>query len=140
MVQYLYLLWHTITVALIQAWLLYKRYCNALGVPKKERLKRRQFQAAVATSLIMVNVQVRRRGRPSSTSPNVSKVYSPRVVRFYQPNDVRYDGVGHLPIKLEGRGRCILCKNGWTDTACEKCDVRLCFNKERNCYRDYHIR
>ena len=40
---YLYLLWHTITVALIQAWLLYKRHCNALGLPKKERLKHRQF-------------------------------------------------------------------------------------------------
>jgi len=138
---YLYLFWHSITVALIQGWLLYRRHCDALNVPVKERLRHRNFQATVATSLIMVDVPVRGRGRPSSsnTSPLVNKIYNSRIRSVLLPNDVRYDNVGHLLLKSRKRGRCKLCKNGFTDTTCEKCDVRLCFTEKCNCFREYHV-
>ena len=102
---------------------------------KKQILSHHRFQAIVASSLIMKNVPVRQRDRRSEE--NV-KVYSPRPLRPIQPNDVRHDCVGHLPNKLLKRGRCSFCKTGYTDTACEKCVVRLCFNEKRYCYRDYH--
>ncbi|KAF3856671.1 hypothetical protein F7725_017394 [Dissostichus mawsoni] len=52
---YVYIFWHTIILAVINAWLLYKRDCKALKMPKQEILNRRQFQADLASSLILVN-------------------------------------------------------------------------------------
>lgn len=33
---YIYIFWHTIILGVINAWLLYKRDCKALNVPKKD--------------------------------------------------------------------------------------------------------
>ncbi|XP_033823196.1 piggyBac transposable element-derived protein 2-like [Periophthalmus magnuspinnatus] len=134
---YIYLFWHTVTTALVQAWLLYRRHCSALAMPKKDIMKHRNFQAALATALIMTNVLVAQRGRPTG---EVATVYSPRASRVDQPDDVRHDNVGHLPVKVGNRGRCKVCKNGFTDTSCVKCNVRLCFNEKRNCFMAYHVK
>ncbi|XP_016329239.1 piggyBac transposable element-derived protein 3-like, partial [Sinocyclocheilus anshuiensis] len=69
---YIYIFWHTIILAVINAWLLYKRDCKALKMTKKEILNRRQFQAQLATSLILVNTHntTPKRGRPSSGKTN----------------------------------------------------------------------
>jgi hypothetical protein len=65
---YMYIFWHTIILAVVNAWLLYKRDCKALKVSSKETMNRRQFQAQLASSLILVNatLQTPKRGRPSS--------------------------------------------------------------------------
>ncbi|XP_051524126.1 piggyBac transposable element-derived protein 2-like [Myxocyprinus asiaticus] len=65
---YLYIFWHTIILAVINAWLLYERDCKALNILPKELLNRRQFQAELADSLILVNTTPikPKRGRPSS--------------------------------------------------------------------------
>ncbi|XP_034087382.1 piggyBac transposable element-derived protein 2-like [Gymnodraco acuticeps] len=47
---YVYIFWHTIILAVINAWLLYKRECKALKMPKQEILNRRQFQADLILS------------------------------------------------------------------------------------------
>ncbi|KAF3842824.1 hypothetical protein F7725_001673, partial [Dissostichus mawsoni] len=49
---YVYIFWHTIILAVINAWLLYKGV-QALKMPKQEILNRRQFQADLASSLIL---------------------------------------------------------------------------------------
>lgn len=69
---YMYIFWHTIILAVINAWLLYKRDCKALKMTKKEILNRRQFQAQLASSLILVNTHntTPKRGRPSSGKTN----------------------------------------------------------------------
>ncbi|KAF5889019.1 piggyBac transposable element-derived protein 3-like, partial [Clarias magur] len=54
---YIYIFWHTIILAVINDWLLYKRDCKALKMTKIEILNRRQFQAQLASSLILVNTQ-----------------------------------------------------------------------------------
>jgi len=36
------------------------------------------------------------------------------------------------------RSRCKVCKKNQTNTLCEKCDVQLCFTKERNCFRSFY--
>jgi hypothetical protein len=51
---YMYIFWHTITLAVVNAWLLYRRHCQALRMPKKEILNMRKFQAQLASSLILV--------------------------------------------------------------------------------------
>ncbi|XP_033985780.1 uncharacterized protein LOC117481947 [Trematomus bernacchii] len=74
---YVNIFWHTIILAVINAWLLYKRECKALKMPKQEILNRRQFQADLASSLIRMHfcylpfvnttpLKTPKRGRPSS--------------------------------------------------------------------------
>lgn len=128
---YLYLFWQTIMLGVVNAWLIYRRDCKLLGVQKP--LKQRSFQAEVATSLILLKSH---RGRPSQ---NISSPPPPpKRVRVGVPEDVRTDEVAHWPVKCEKRGRCKNCKVNATTTLCEKCDVRLCFTEERNCFKSYH--
>ena len=137
---YMYLFWHTVTVALINGWLLYRRDCKLLGIPAKEILKRRQFQALVGSSLILINAERgRKRGRPSTDEQlRVKSVIAKKKARKGPSNDVKMDAVGHWPVKTDKRGRCALCTTGYSDTACDKCTVRLCFNNARNCFKLYH--
>ncbi|KAK7171142.1 hypothetical protein R3I94_001150 [Phoxinus phoxinus] len=147
---YMYIFWHTIILAVVNAWLLYKRDCKALKMSNKETMNRRQFQAQLASSLILVNTthQTPKRGRPSpgkgspetqtvtSSSPlNTQKRPSKRGALL--PLDVRKDLVAHFP-KKTGRGRCRHCHKGYTNTQCSKCDVRLCFSEDKNCFWDFH--
>ena len=137
---YIYIFWHTITLAVVNAWLLYKRDCEALKVPQKD------IQAEVASSLILVDatVETPKRGRPSmaekrrlSDGPFTTQ---PKAARCHLPTDVRHDQVGHLPKKTK-RGRCrnVGC-TGYTNTQCQKCGVHLCFSDDKNCYIDYHCK
>ena len=138
----MYLFWHTLKIGLINAWLLYRRDCELLRIPTKQVMNHRQFQAQVATSLIHVNIGTKRSpGRPPSASQNhYGKAPTPPKRISKGPNmDVRKDELAHWPIKVEKRGRCKLCKENNTDTACEKCGVRLCFTEKRNCFRQFHV-
>ncbi|KAF3837244.1 hypothetical protein F7725_004708 [Dissostichus mawsoni] len=148
---YMYIFWHTIILAVINAWLLYKRECKALKMPKQEILNRRQFQADLASSLIL-------RGRPSSGNGSPAATVTSRSPlnaqkrpssgdgsppneapskRSQPPLDVRKDLMAHFPVKTK-RGRCRHCSKGYKNTQCTKCDVRLCFSDHRNCFWDYH--
>ena len=111
-------------------------------------MNRRQFQAQLA-SLILVNatLQTPKRGRPSSGkgSPATQTVTSgsplnaqkrPSKRCAHLPLDVRKDLVAHFPRKT-GRGRCRQCNKGYTNTQCRKCDVRLCFSDNRDCFWDF---
>ncbi|GAA6100071.1 piggyBac transposable element-derived protein 3-like [Tachysurus ichikawai] len=124
---YIYIFWYTIILAVIYAWLLYKRDCKSLKMSKKEILNRRQFQAQLATPLILK--------RPSSTdvSPPAKRLSDHPLL------DVHKDMIAHFPVKTK-RGCCRHCKNGYTNTLCSKCNVHLCFSDEKNCLRDYHCK
>ena len=54
---YIYIFWHTITLAVVNAWLLYKRDCAALNKPEKEIKILRRFQSELADSLILVRIE-----------------------------------------------------------------------------------
>ena len=116
---YMYLFWHTVTVALINAWLVYRRDCRLLGMPSKEILKRRQFQSRVGSALILVNAEAsRKRGRPSLEEQTAAKPARRKARKGPSP-DVQLDAVGHWPEKTDKRGRCAQCTTGYSDTACE---------------------
>ncbi|KAL0146817.1 hypothetical protein M9458_057756 [Cirrhinus mrigala] len=145
---YIYIFWHTIILAVINGWLLYKQDCKALKMTKKEILNRRRFQAQLASSLILVNTHNTSSGKTVTSGspldpqkrPSSSDV-SPPAKRSsdHPPLDVRKDMIAHFPVKTK-RGRCRHCNNGYTNTLCSKCNVRLCFSDEKNCLRDYHCK
>ena len=53
---YMHIFWHTITLAVVNAWLIYKRDCQALKENKILNLRR--FQAQLASSLILVRIHI----------------------------------------------------------------------------------
>ena len=131
---YMILFWHFISLGVINAWLLYRRDCELLGIVGKNILKLRLFQASVAQRLTDVGTS-RKRGRPldKDTSPK-----TPKLVRIQPCKDVRVDQIGHWPEKRDKRRWCAVCKSIKTNTYCGKCNVPLCFNESRNCYKLYH--
>ena len=105
---YMYLLWHTVTLGLINAWLAYRRDCVQFKIPKKTMLNHRLFKAQVATSLINVNV-AKKRGRPSGAE-EPTPPRQPKQMRVEPTADARKDQFAHWPIKGPQRGRCSVCK------------------------------
>lgn len=132
---YMILFWHFLCVAVINAWLLHQRDCEAQGITGSKVLKLRKFQGLVAQGLVEVGA-ARQRGRPSTPGPSCPP--PPRFVRVHQSADIRFDQIAHWPVKEEHRRRCAVCKDLKTEMHCEKCAVPLCINKKRNCFKDYH--
>lgn len=135
---YLTLFWHFITLGMVNAWLLYKRDCELLGVTGSAVHKLRRFQAMVAQGLIEVGTAKKSCWPSLDNNDSTVSLRLPRMVRVKPSDDARYDQVAHWPVKKEKRRRCSVCKTIKTDTNCEKCQVPLCFNERRNCYREYH--
>ncbi|KAL6462492.1 hypothetical protein MHYP_G00289140 [Metynnis hypsauchen] len=132
---YMILFWHFLSVAVINAWLLYQHDCEAQGITGSNILKLRKFQGLVAQGLVDVGT-AGRRGRPPTPGPFSPP--QPRFVRVYQSADVRFDQITHWPVKEENHCLCAVCKDLKTEMNCEKCAVLLCINKKRNCFKDYH--
>ncbi|KAH9635094.1 hypothetical protein HF086_000815 [Spodoptera exigua] len=60
--------------------------------------------------------------------------------QYIPPKDVRLDQLGHWPAWTVKRLRCKYpgC-TGTAQTECEKCGIALCFNKNNNCFKSFHI-
>lgn len=132
---YMYIWWHIVTVAVINAWNLYRRDQKMLD-PKMKTMALRRFQALVGTSLTSAG-EAKKVGRPLSCpeeAPSAPRKRSSCSV----PLDVRRDAMDQFPT-WETRQRCKHCTNNHlSHVYCEKCKVHLCLNKDRNCFRDYH--
>ena len=87
---YIYIWLHSVTVALVNSWLLYRRDQMIHGNSKTMKL--RDFQLQVATSLRKIATK----RRPSFT--NFSRKRKREHKQPTVPVDVRKDGVGHMPI------------------------------------------
>ena len=79
---YWYIFYHTLTIALVNAWFVYKRDCEELRV--KKILPLRKFQAHVATALCKSGKPSRGRKRKMHT--NIRPI-----------DDVRFDRIDHFP-------------------------------------------
>ena len=122
--------YHTLTISVVNAWLLYKRDCRKLG---EKPIWLRVFLFSAATSLIYGSKAVRIGVDQSPCSTLPCKV---RSVAEVLPA-VSADGVGHLPEVLEKRDRCRIWK-ALSFISCVKCDVVLCLYKDKNCYVVFH--
>ncbi|XP_067300961.1 piggyBac transposable element-derived protein 2-like [Pseudorasbora parva] len=142
---YLRILYYLIDLSLVNGWLLYRRHLTQKQ--EKKYMPLLDFRVQVADALIKVGKQAdlnsRKRGRPSLEDDPTSHQAAPPqppLQRISAPSvDVRLDRCDHFPIHAEKRGRCRLCKTGYTQTACLKCKVLLCFTKDKNCFMEYHM-
>ena len=141
---YLYVFWHTVTIALVNAWLLQRRHQEQSGQNAPTQALRK-FQAEVAGCLTTVGKKNTGRSlRLGGSQMSPSSERTRRVAtssRSAQVSELlRFDGIDHLPQYTEDRQRCKICRNAvhFSYIKCEKCGVHLCLNKARNCFALYH--
>nr|XP_047141031.1 piggyBac transposable element-derived protein 3-like [Hydra vulgaris] len=132
---YIYTWAHTIVISLVNAWFLYRRDLKLIK-PKAKHMPIKKFQAEVATSLI--KAEKCKFGRPSLETM-ISPKAKRSVVQGNPTQDVRQDGVNHLPAYTKKRQRCKKCPAGFSYIQCQKCNVWLCMQRERNCFKDFHV-
>jgi hypothetical protein len=142
---YLKIFWHCVDIAKVNAWLLYRRHCTILKVPKRKEMSLLKFSCEVAEGLIFQNKVVQpvaTPGRPAkrkrleaetSTKPG-RKPTIPLPSESYQ-----FDQLGHWPEPQSKRRRCRHCKNGYSQVYCSKCKVCLCLRNGSNCFEEFHV-
>lgn len=130
---YMYIFFYSVNMMVINAWLRHRCHARLLKV---KSLKLADFQADLATQLVYSQPRV---GRPKLGSSSASPVQSNIYRRSIPPPVTRMDNVGHLPVYATKRGRCKekACP-GFTHVKCDKCDVFLCFTKDKNCFMSFH--
>jgi hypothetical protein len=139
---YIYILFHSLTIAMVNAWFLFRRRHEELGTDKKSVHPLKKFQSQCALSLTSCGKGKKRpRGRPSLDQVGAPPTKSNKQRYQALPPDVQKDRVGHFPIYDKFRQRCKLCprrKAAFSYIKCEKCNVHLCLNKDRNCFLLFH--
>jgi len=133
------ILFHLIDATVVNAWLLYRR-ARVQSRITEGILPLADFKAAVAESLCKYEKTEKRGRRSTELQRNLdTKIPRPRSGAPNPQADVRLDAVGHWLEWSESRQRCRmpLCK-GITQTRCQKCDIPLCFTKNRNCFKNFH--
>ena len=141
---YLKVIFHCIDIAKVNAWLLYRRHCEQLNMPKKQRLSLLKFLIDIIEGLLKVGKSSKRsRGRPSNASEldEASNAKRGRKPNAPLPSkDVRLDHVHHWPEHRANKNRCRFCKTGNSRIYCDMCNVCLGLNKANNCFRDFHTK
>jgi hypothetical protein len=135
---YLRVFFHLLDMMIVNAWLLYRKFCAGSSTRKSMRLY--EFKASVAGALCAASVDEnmpRKRGRPSD---DAEKSVTKRRRTCSIPDDTqRTDGKNHWPKWCVQRGRCR--RSGCTGTSrvtCSKCGVHLCLTPKQNCFQSFH--
>ena len=140
---YMKIIFHLIDLSVVNAWLLYRRHCSQINIPKKSMMSLLTFRLNVAEALLK-SIPLPPSVKPGRPSLKLSLVKnsastSPRAAPSpLPPKTVRFDKYDHWPEQIDkGRCRNAGC-NGYTRISCSKCNVRLCLNDKNNCFKDYH--
>ena len=129
------IMFHVFDLVTVNAWILWWKHNN-------EHMPLIDFKIAVADALWRGGkTSQRKRGRPSNEIEQQLNSKRKRGPAANVPQaEVRQDGAHHFPTWRNTRGRCKFpdC-NEKTFVACEKCEVTLCLNNNRNCFKLFHV-
>lgn len=134
---YVRIIWHLIDMCCVNGWLVYRRHMKQKNNKKYMALK--DFKANIGNALLKAGKTIiRKRGRPS-LSPAAPEQPAKQKKRAPRPNvDVQYDQIGHWAVHIEPKQRCRHCVKAYARQKCIKCNVSLCFTKDRNCFYNFH--
>lgn len=128
------LFYHLLDLSMANSWLLYRRIHRAQGLQGKY-LNFADYRLEIATTLCKLGVPSNMKSRRSIENEIQSKRH-----KHVPPVAIRQDQVGHWPVWTKKRIRCKFPKcSGVSQTMCEKCCVALCYNKNNNCFRLFHL-
>ncbi|XP_027891620.1 uncharacterized protein LOC114155757 isoform X2 [Xiphophorus couchianus] len=133
---------HFLDMVIVNSWLLYKRDCESLGIPRLRQKDFLAFRVSIAQALFMQgkDLSKKKRGWPYfDVESEFEKKKRRGPAKDIPTLQVRSDAVGHWPVVESGRQRCKMpqCK-GQTVFKCSKCKVHLCIKKNKNCFRQFH--
>lgn len=146
---------HMIDLCMVNAWLLWRRVNENTYMPLFD------FKLAVSEHMRKagkVISKAKKRGRsasllgtptssragtpnsmPGSPVPSKRSRKAPARHQDLPLTSVRTDNVDHFPIWVKNqRQLCQNCSKLRSYTKCEKCEVFLCYNEKRNCFKDFH--
>ncbi|CAK8678001.1 unnamed protein product [Clavelina lepadiformis] len=134
---YMRIVYYCLDVAVLNAWLLYRRHLAQNNQPSYLPLK--DFRSSIASALTLAGKQkIKKRGRPSLNDESTCS--SKKTKKALPVTDVRYDGLHHWPHHIAKRMRCRYCPSGYTRVQCSKCLVGLCLNERNNCFMAFHTK
>lgn len=141
---YMPIFYYLIKVAVTNGWLLYRKHYKHLYPHEKKFMSLLEFQTEIASGLVqsgkLPSIISNKRGRPSSSPVSAKNKPKTSSAILIPSNDIRFDGVGHLPLYHEKQHRCRCCPKGYSHMHCMKCKIFLCFTKDRNCFVDFHMK
>ena len=138
---YLKVFFHCVDISKVNAWLLYRRHCQQLGIPKSKQLSLLKFTTSIASGMIRAKSIINSVGRPSKRRESTAGESSKKAPSIPSPiADVRFDHTSHWPEYKPIKRKCKLCKTGQNRVYCLKCGVCLCLSNERNCFLAYHTK
>ncbi|XP_065354215.1 piggyBac transposable element-derived protein 2-like [Calliphora vicina] len=131
------LFYHFLDLVMANSWLLYKK--NSAANKTHKLLSSAEFRLQIAETLLKLDTKSKIK-RTRSIEPDLQAKKSKGPAQHAPPQAVRLDQVGHWPVWAEKRIRCKMpnCQ-GVSQTLCEKCGVALCYNKNNNCFRAFHL-
>nr|CAH7726573.1 unnamed protein product [Callosobruchus chinensis] len=133
---YFRLFYHLLDMTIVNAWLLYRRVNALQGNAKTLNLA--NFRIELAETLCKMGVHQNSRGRRSELEKQIQAKQRSHHCSI-PPREVRVDQSSHWPEWMENRLRCKYPKcGGFTYVMCDKCQTALCFNKNKNCFRNFH--
>ncbi|CAK1587973.1 unnamed protein product [Parnassius mnemosyne] len=135
------LFFHFIDLVCVNSWLLWRRRTKQKGEDMYIPLL--DFKLMVAEILMQEDARVftpTRRGRPQNANiENIKKDKKRRRIEL-PPVEVAEDGFNHWPEWNTDRQRCKMVGCGQkTQVMCTKCKCYLCLNKDRNCFKKFHM-
>lgn len=137
---YMRIFYHLLDITITNAWILYKRVSLQKGTPKNRLLCLADFRVKLGETLCKLGSVSRQVGRPSTEiSKRIALKRKHHSSCPIPPKEVRLDKLDHFPMWVSKRVQCKSPKcKGFTYVRCSKCQINLCFNKDRNCYRQFH--
>ena len=128
---YLRLVFHMIDMCVINNWLLYRRSLDKINFKRHQQNSLSEFKLRPSTSLILSGKNlIKKQGGPfffSVDQEYFQKKHCGHATKPLPEQDVRTDGIGHLPEVADKRSTCKFpgCK-GKILIFCTKCKVHLC--------------
>ncbi|XP_067142488.1 piggyBac transposable element-derived protein 2-like [Centruroides vittatus] len=133
------LFYHYLDLTMANAWLLYKRVCKYKNISQKTIMASADFRLEVAETLCKMRTKSSFSTRRSLQGEILAKKHR-GPAQHVPPQAVRQDQIGHWPQWADKKIRCKFPKClGFTHTVCEKCGVALCYTKNKNCFRNFHL-
>ncbi|XP_037048670.1 piggyBac transposable element-derived protein 2-like, partial [Bradysia coprophila] len=131
---------HFIDFAIVNSWIEYKNDCEKEEIPKRQVMDLLAFRMKLANQLVYQQ-NVSKRTARTAVDASQSKKARNQQKEARTEICVRFDEHNHYPVCSDDRLRCKLetC-NLKSSVLCEKCKVHLCFNKNKNCFRAFHIK
>ena len=148
---YIRIVWRIFDLMVINSWILMKNggSPNNIGTKSSGVFRLFHFKSEIAKILLHrpnfrplkpvdASSSTEADGSDEEDEPPKKKI---RERSSYVPKTLRYDGFNHWPVFVSAVNN-TRCKNekcnGKTYWKCDKCNVHLCLNSNRNCFTQYH--